>query len=124
ETADYLHKLKSMVKCKIWRAVRVKSTDDIKAADNTDADCLLLDSFSKSGYGGTGKTADWSIIRNTEIKKPFFLAGGLNTENIPDALKAVKPYGIDISGGIETNGVKDREKIKNIMELIRSDHFE
>lgn len=124
ESDEYLHELKKMVKCQIWRAVRVKSPEDIKSADGTEADRLLLDSFSAKGYGGTGKTADWRIIRNTKIKKPFFLAGGLNLENIPDALETVKPCGIDISGSIETDGVKDREKIKKIMELLRSDRFE
>lgn len=124
ETQEYLQNLRNRVKCKIWRAVRVKSADDIKAADKMCADLLLLDSFSASAYGGTGKTADWSIIKNTAIETPFFLAGGLNINNITQAVNEVHPDGLDISGGIETDGFKDREKIRNIMKLIRSGHFE
>lgn len=124
ETAEYLQKLKKMVKCKIWRAVRVKCTADITSADNMGADLLLLDSFSEKKYGGTGKTADWNIISSVNIKTPFFLAGGLNINNIGAAVKTVNPYGIDISGGIETNGFKDRNKIEIIMKLIRSGNFE
>lgn len=124
ETAEYLQELKKMVKCNIWRAVRVKNAEDIITADNMGADLLLLDSFSVKGYGGTGKTADWNIISRVNIKTPYFLAGGLNKNNICDAIKTVKPYGIDISGGIETDGFKDREKIENIMKLIRSGNFE
>lgn len=124
ETAEYLQKLKNKVKCKIWRAVRIKNSEDIITADNAVADLLLLDSFSANEYGGTGKTADWSIINSVNIKTPFFLAGGLNMDNICDAVKTVKPYGIDISGGIETDGFKDRNKIEIIMKLIRSGNFE
>ena len=124
ENAEYLQELKKMVKCKIWKAVRVKNAEDITIADKMGADLLLLDSFSANEYGGTGKTADWSIINNVDIKTPFFLAGGLNKDNICDAVRTVKPYGIDISGGIETDGFKDKEKIENIMKLIRSGNFE
>lgn len=124
ETDEYLQKLKNKVKCKIWRAVRVKNAKDVISADNIGADLLLLDSFSANQYGGTGKTADWSIINSVNIKTPFFLAGGLNKDNVCDAVQTVKPYGIDISGGIETDGFKDRNKIENIMKLIRSEYFE
>lgn len=124
ETVEYLQELKKMVKCKIWKAVRVKNAEDIIAADKMGADLLLLDSFSANEYGGTGKTANWSIINSVDIKTPFFLAGGLNKDNICDAVSTVKPYGIDISGGIETDGYKDKEKIENIMKLIRSGNFE
>lgn len=124
ETVEYLQNLKNKVKCNVWRAVRVKSAEDIISADNMGADLLLLDSFSVKEYGGTGKTADWSIINSVNIKTPFFLAGGLNKNNLCEAVSMVKPYGIDISGGIETDGFKDREKIKNIMKLIRSGNFE
>ena len=107
ENAEYLQELKKMVKCKIWKAVRVKNAEDITIADKLGADLLLLDSFSANEYGGTGKTADWSIINSVDIKTPFFLAGGLNKDNICDAVRTVKPYGIE-----------------NIMKLIRSGNFE
>lgn len=66
---------------------------------------------------GTGKTFDWSKIPQT--KKPFFLAGGLNPQNIPKAIDEVNPYCIDVSSAVETDGVKDYNKIKQIMECVR-----
>ena len=97
---------------KIWKAVRVQTSDDIRLADRLPVDALLLDSFVPGSYGGNGQTANWDLIRQTQIQKPFFLAGGLHTENIPQAIPAVHPYGIDLSGGIETDSWKDREKCK------------
>jgi len=76
------------------------------------ADYLLFDSGK-----GTGKTFDWSLI--PEQPKPFFLAGGINIDNIAEAVR-VNPYCIDISGGAESNGVKDKEKIKKCVEIARS----
>lgn len=120
EDESYILKLKEIFpKKEIWRAVRVRTAEDILSAEQLSADKLLLDSFSKDAYGGTGKTADWSVIKNTVIKKPFFLAGGLNADNIEQAVSEVNPFGVDISGGIETNGFKDRGKISEIISIIR-----
>ena len=123
ENAEYIDSLSGM-NAEIWKAVRVKSAEDIENVQKLNVSKLLLDSFSESTYGGSGKTADWEIIKSVCIKKPFLLAGGLNESNIEKALKAVKPYGADISGGIETNGFKDREKAKRITDIIRSGHSE
>lgn len=103
----------------IWKAVRVRNRESIPAALRLGADLLLLDSFLKDEYGGTGKTADFLLIREANLKIPFFLAGGLNSENLPDAVRDFSPYGVDISSGIETNGVKDRRKIERIMRILR-----
>ena len=80
---------------------------------------LLLDSFSPVKYGGTGKLANFEYINEAKLNKQFFLAGGLNSENISEAIKTVKPYGVDISGGIETNGFKDKDKMSEIINFIR-----
>lgn len=104
----------------VWKAVRVRSADDIGNAYGLGADCLLLDSYVKGIVGGTGKTADWELIRNTQIDVPFFLAGGINAANIKEAL-TISPH-IDISGGIETDGFKDRNKIKEIMNIYRKEN--
>lgn len=85
---------------------------------------LLLDSFSPDSYGGTGKTVNTEIINKAQFKTPFFLAGGLNCDNIKQAINQVLPNGVDISGGVETNGFKDKDKIKNIINLVRSADFE
>ena len=78
----------------------------------------LLDSFSSISYGGTGKVANLSVIKETDFQKNFFLAGGLNSENISEILVGNCPYGVDISSGIETDGYKDRNKILEIMRCL------
>lgn len=120
EDIHYIQKLKENVKCDIWKAVRAKAPTDIKNAMELNADMLLLDAFVPDSYGGTGKTIDPDIIKNAGIKQDFFLAGGLNCKNIKEIINQIHPYGVDISSGTETDGVKDREKIKMITEIIRS----
>lgn len=116
EDKAYIRSL--MGQCELWKAVRVQSSEDIKRAEELGCDRLLLDSFVKNAVGGTGVTADWDIIKNANITLPYFLAGGIGENNIAEALK-ISPH-IDLSGSVETDGVKDREKIRRIMELYRS----
>lgn len=80
-------------------------------------DFPLFDTFSESAYGGTGESFNWEIIKNYE--KPFFLAGGLNIDNIEKAISTATPFCVDISSGVETNGIKDRQKINDIVKLVR-----
>lgn len=103
----------------VWKAVRVRDKTGIPAALGLGADLLLLDSFSPGEYGGTGKTADFGLIRRARLRVPFFLAGGLNETNLERAVREVSPYGVDLSSGIETNGVKDRRKIERVMRILR-----
>ena len=86
---------------------------DLLEYDNSISDYLLLDSGK-----GSGKTFDWNLIRN-DLTKDFFLAGGINISNISKAVEEFKPYAIDLSSGVETDGFKDEFKIKEIMEVIR-----
>lgn len=116
EDREYIRSLGSI--CEIWKAVRVRTSEDIQRAEELGCDMLLLDSFVKNAVGGTGVTADWDIIKNTEISLPYFLAGGIGEDNIAAALK-ISPN-IDLSGSVETDGVKDREKIRRITELYRN----
>ena len=115
EDREYIRSLAGC--CEIWKAVRVRSSEDIYRAEELGCDKLLLDSFVKNAVGGTGITADWDIIKNTKIHLPYFLAGGIGEDNIAAALK-ISPN-IDLSGSVETDGVKDREKIRRITELYR-----
>lgn len=126
ETKEYILDLKNILKNStslkdtlVWKAIRVKEKKDIISGDNLPVDCLLLDSFSKQAYGGTGKTIDLDIIKNSTIKNQFFLAGGLNIDNILSTLSEVSPYGVDISSGVETDGFKDKNKIEKIINCIR-----
>ena len=99
----------------MWKAVRVQSAEDIYRAEELDCKYLLLDSFVKGQAGGTGKLCNIDVIKNAEIHLPYFLAGGINESNLADMLTVSQ--NIDISGGTETDGVKDRKKIKRIMEI-------
>ena len=77
------------------------------------ADYILLD----HGKGGTGESFDWSLIRNMD--RPYFLAGGLNAENVEQAILQTHPFAVDISSGVETDGVKDPKKITECIRRIR-----
>ena len=93
--------------------IKCFNPDTFSKVDEYDTDYFLFDSGA-----GTGKEFDWSIL--PECEKPFFLAGGLNEENICYAMEKVQPYGVDFSSSVETNGFKDENKIKRIVETIRN----
>ena len=79
---------------------------------------ILLDSYTKDNYGGTGKTFDWNLI-DDKITKPIILAGGISSANVLEAVQKIKPYAIDISSGVEKKyGIKDKDKIYNIITII------
>lgn len=130
EDGGYMAALRPLLPdgCEIWKAARVKNAGDIRAAVLTGADRLILDAFSPSGYGGTGQSFDWSIISAAGIDRPFFVAGGINAGNVRDAIKAAKgvkkPFGIDVSGGVETDGYKDFDKMAELIEIIRKEREE
>ena len=114
ESEDYIEKLKkkSNNQLKIINAIEMDDEKDLLEYDNSIADYLLLDSGK-----GSGKTFDWRLIRQ-DLKKEFFLAGGLNYQNISRAINEFDPYAIDLSSSVETNGYKDELKIKKVMEAM------
>lgn len=122
EDGEYIDSLRRLLpnKTAIWKAVRVRTRESIKEADRWRADMLVLDSFSAEAYGGTGQTANWNVVQEVRIQTPFFLAGGLTLQNLPWALESVHPDGVDLSGGIETNGVKDRQKVRSVINWVRN----
>ena len=83
----------------------------------TQIDYILFDTYSSKEYGGTGQAFDWNILK--DIKQPFFLAGGLNSENVNDAIKTCNPYVVDVSSAVETDGYKDEEKIREFITKIK-----
>ena len=120
EDAEYISRLRKLTNVQIWKAARVRTADDIHNADSLRADMLVLDSFSPDAHGGTGKTADWELIKNVMTVTPYLLAGGIDINNISEAMEILpQGCGIDISSGIETDGVKDPHKIKAIMNILR-----
>lgn len=114
ENAEYIAELRRLTDVPLIKAVKVTEFADIERVQTLDADFLLLDSGT-----GSGKAFDHSLIRRAEIKKPFFLAGGLTPENLPQAVRDVNPFGVDLSSGIETEKFKDREKILAAVRVAR-----
>ena len=114
ESEDYINNLKENTnnELKIIKAIEMADDVDLSKYDNSHADYLLLDSGK-----GSGKTFDWQLIKN-DLKKDFFLAGGINSTNVKKAIEEFKPYAIDLSSSLETNDYKDEDKIKEIMEVI------
>jgi phosphoribosylanthranilate isomerase len=108
EDEQYMARLRLKAPDKpIIKAFVIKSEQDIQRAKESTAEYLLLDSGK-----GTGRAFNWELIRNTDFEKPFFLAGGLSPENVAEAIKSINPYGVDVSSGIETDGRKDPDKMR------------
>lgn len=116
ETKEYTEYLMEHTQLPIIKAVRVKNTVDILNAKKYPCSYLLLDTYVKESYGGSGKCFDWSLI--PLLEKPYFLAGGLNAENMKNAQKT-SACCLDFSSSLETEGKKDPEKIRTIIEIIR-----
>ncbi|WP_026527269.1 phosphoribosylanthranilate isomerase [Butyrivibrio sp. VCD2006] len=131
EDEKYIGQLRKLTGAKIIKAFQIKSTADnvdssngevktteeriaaqLTAINESSADMVLVDSGQ-----GTGTAFNWKILE--KIDRPYFLAGGINTGNIEEAVNVVKPYAIDVSSGIETDGIKDEEKMKKIIEAVR-----
>jgi phosphoribosylanthranilate isomerase len=101
-----------------YKAIRVKSDTNLLQyeAEFKSANALLLDAFSEAAVGGTGQVFDWNLIPKN-LTKPVILAGGLTAENVADAIEQVRPYAVDVSGGVEaTKGIKDAAKIAAFMQ--------
>lgn len=109
----YIEKLKAAANLPVIKAK--SSFANFQPEKN--ADCFLFDSANPISVGGSGKSFDWNSI--PEVNKPFFLAGGLNAENVIDAINKVSPYAVDVSSGVETDGHKDCRKITEFVNIVR-----
>ena len=108
EDNSYIDKLRKKTDKPVIKAFQVKSSEDIADIENSDADYVLIDSGQ-----GTGKAFDWKILEG--VKRDFFLAGGLDPDNVAEAVRVVAPYAVDVSSGIETDGKKDRSKMEKFV---------
>ena len=118
EDESFIQILKEQSNVEIWKAVQVRSAADAEKWIDSSADMLLFDAYHKDERGGTGEVFDWSSL--DEFERPFMLAGGIDSTNVARAIRTVRPYGIDISSGIETEGVKDNEKMKAFTNIVRT----
>ena len=114
EDEEYIERVRQITSKPIIKAFIIRSKEDVERAEKSTADYILLD-----GGKGEGKVFDWGLLK--DIKRPYFLAGGLNPVNASDAVKALKPYAVDVSTGIETDGVKDREKMTAFANTVREE---
>lgn len=108
--------LKEKTNAKIIKVIRVKEGF---YKIETLADFILFDTYSKDKYGGLNKTFDWNIKIISNV--PYFVAGGINENNIVEMVKKLTPYGVDISSGVEVDGFKTKEKVFNIIKIIKEE---
>ena len=118
EDESFIQSLKEKSNVEVWKAVQVRSAADAEKWIDSSADMLLFDAYHKDERGGTGEVFDWSSL--DAFERPFMLAGGIDSTNVARAIRTVRPYGIDISSGIETEGVKDNKKIKAFTNIVRT----
>ncbi len=113
EDEAYIRRLRERTDKPLIQAFSIRTEADARRALSSTADYLLFD----QGNGGTGRSFDWSLL--PEISRPFFLAGGLGEDNLAEAIRRVSPWAVDLSSSLETDGLKDPEKIRRSVELVR-----
>lgn len=114
EDEDYIRRLRDLTGKPIIQALPIASAQDVLKAEQSAADYILLDSGA-----GTGTVFDWELIQN--VGRPYFLAGGLGPRNVEHAVERLHPYAVDVSSGIETDGVKDPNKMAAFVAAVRKE---
>ncbi|MCR5297308.1 MAG: phosphoribosylanthranilate isomerase [Clostridiales bacterium] len=112
EDAAYIARLRQLTDRPLIQAFRIRSAADAEAATASPADHILLDAGA-----GDGKTFDWNLLSG--LSRPYFLAGGLNPENVSAAVRDLRPWAVDVSSGIETDGYKDITKMRAFVRAVR-----
>jgi phosphoribosylanthranilate isomerase len=123
--AFQLHGNESPDFCKNFRRVikafRVGEDISLKEIESYPAQAILFDTYSTKGYGGTGESFRWEILKGLNTSKRIILSGGLSPENVAKAIRIVNPYGVDVSSGVEDYpGKKNPEKLKKFIETVRN----
>lgn len=120
EDEEYIQRLRGLIDNsegydgKIIKAFQIKTSEDILKAVKSSADFVLLDQGQ-----GCGETFDWSLINAEDIKRDWFLAGGINDNNVRNAIERFAPFAVDLSSAVETDNKKDFEKVKKIIDIVR-----
>lgn len=115
EDEAYIAALREKTAAPIIKAFKVACREDVEEARRSSAELILLD----NGAGGTGESFDWSLV--SDVGRPWLLAGGLSPENVREAIEKCAPYGVDVSSGVETDGIKDVLKIERFLSAVRKD---
>ena len=114
ESEHFTKAVKTLCKCPVIKTYKVKTVEDIRDAEESCADYILFDSGA-----GTGNVFDWNLLK--EFRRPYFLAGGLNPDNVSEAVERLDPFCLDVSSGIETNGRKDKNKMDAFSKAVRKE---
>lgn len=114
EDENFIRRLQELTDKPVIKAFRIVTANDIKIANQSAADYILLDSGA-----GTGTVFDWDLVKN--IDRPYFLAGGLSPANVPRAVSRLRPYAVDVSSGIEMDGFKSKTKMAAFAAAIRKE---
>ena len=113
EDEEYIRRLRELTEHPLIQAFRIDGPEDLKKAETSVADHILLD----SGAGGTGTAFNWELLKG--FQRPYFLAGGLTPENVEEAIRILHPFAVDVSSGIETDGRKDPAKMELFVRAAR-----
>lgn len=127
ESEEYIRDLKKMTDTPVIKATKVQNAKQVAERMSAEADYMLFDTYKKGELGGTGERFELSILEESLANlasqgrkvKPYFLAGGLDESNISEVLGRIGCYCVDVSTGVETDGVKDEAKIKCFIENVR-----
>jgi len=112
EDEDYIKRLRLLTDKPIIKAFRITHEEDVRYVNQSTADHVLLDSGA-----GTGRVFNWGLIES--VDRPYFLAGGLDADNVNEAVRTLHPYAVDVSSGIETDGIKDKTKTAAFVCAVR-----
>lgn len=106
---------------RVIKAVRVKDESSLSILSDYDVDAFLLDTYVEGKMGGTGEVFDWNLALRAKHYGPIIVAGGLNPDNVAQAVRRVKPYGVDVGSGVESEpGRKDPDKIRKFVNAVKS----
>ena len=117
ETSQYCVGFKQ----EVWKALGVDSKESLMKLDEFKVGGILVDSMNCGNSGGTGKTFEWEVVCGLSEKYKIILAGGLNTDNVIEAINKVRPYCVDVSSGVESDGAKDPAKIEKFIKTVRGE---
>jgi phosphoribosylanthranilate isomerase len=104
----------------IWKAFRVSDSESMNKLEQYDVDGFVLDAYTEGSYGGSGRTFDWELAAEAGKHRRIILAGGLGAHNVVNAVQCVWPFAVDVSSGVEADGYKDEQKIRQFINTVRS----